>query len=169
MFHEGGMQGRMISVRTQRLPVQNSMGGGFLGQASSPPISPVREPVSQTPPNATQLPPTSRAVQVEPGKPGRRWGRLKKLEAQELFELLKTVLETMKAKGIPPGIVQQVKDKLGQFVATAAPDQEFVLSDEEILALDVALEQVPPPGPAVPPLVWAGVAGAVVIGIIALS
>ena len=104
---QGGVQGRMMSVRTQRIPVQNSMGGGFLGQASSQTIPPAKE----SPPATLPYVPRTRAVPDEAGRPGRRWGRLKKLEAQELFELLKTVLETMRAKGIPPGIIQQVKVK----------------------------------------------------------
>lgn len=84
------------------------------------------------------------AAQVQDGteeKPGRRlaWGRMKKLEAQELSMYLAEIADCMRKAGIPAGILAQIKDKLDTFVKTAPPAGEVEISETETQALNEAI------------------------------
>ena len=108
----------------------------FLGQQQTAPTQQTTVPTQQPP--VTTPPPETRPKE---GKPGRRlaWGRLKKLEAQELAQYLSEISDRMKKVGIPPGIVDQIKDKLGSFVATAPPTAEVEVTDEQAQQLEAAI------------------------------
>lgn len=69
----------------------------------------------------------------------RAWGRLKKLEAEELADYLATIAGRMEELDIPPGIVKKFEKKLRGFAETAAPQAELQLSDAEIAELDQAI------------------------------
>jgi hypothetical protein len=65
------------------------------------------------------------------------WGRFKKLDAAEMAAYLKNIEERMYKRGIPPGIVEQIRRRLEEFVDSAVPDtQELTLSEQEVVALD---------------------------------
>ncbi len=76
----------------------------------------------------------------------RAWGRLKKRDAAELAEYLAEIEKRMEARGLPPGVVRQIRSRLEDFAAQNIPeDAEIELSDMEAASLDVAimnLEQV---------------------------
>lgn len=122
------------------------VGGVFARQPFLGQLPPVQRPSPQvqmaTPQTDSKQTQRGSAVPVEDGgKPGRRlaWGRMKKLEAQELSVYLAEIVDRMKAAGIPAGIVAQIKDKLDTFVKTAPAAGEVEISEVETQALSEAI------------------------------
>lgn len=149
MFQSGrdfqpASSGGMGQVRL-RIPVQNSPFIGQMGQQQT-----TTPGVNQQPP-PTGVPPENPPKKNETPisrRPAMRiaWGRLKKMDAQQLSDTLADIVARMKAKGIPPGMVGQIQARLASFAAsapTAAAEveitqQEVEKMDQELLLLEDA-------------------------------
>jgi hypothetical protein len=117
----------------------------FVGQAYPQP--------TQQPPAAAPLPAPDRDQDKGQGvqrRPAIRiaWGRLKKMDAEQLSELLTQILERMKVKGIPPGMVAKIQARLADFNLNAPSTAEVEITeaevkqmDEQLLALETAEAQ----------------------------
>lgn len=111
-----------------RIPVVGGLGvrRGFLGQEEGRPIE--DQPPRETP----EMTEESRARRMA-------WGRLKKLEAEELLAELKVIEERMRSRQIPAGIVAQIADKIEAFLETAPKEAEFTMTEDEVNELDTAI------------------------------
>lgn len=132
----------LANVRAVRQPTISTM----LGQPTTTPVgtTPVGNGNGNDVEPAPDDPGTAQAQESDYRR--RAWGRLKKRDAAELAEYLAEIEKRMEARGIPPGIVRQIREKLDNFAAQNVPEEaEIELSDMEAGALDVAimnLEQV---------------------------
>lgn len=118
---QGGMHGRPKFVG-QPSPQQ------ALVPAPSP-MPPVPAPIEPTVPQEVPRHPAMRLA----------WGRLKKMDAQELADTLADVIARMHAKGIPPGIIVQIQARLANFAVNGAPNAEVEITESEVKQMDTEL------------------------------
>lgn len=122
-----------------RIPVQGGVFNqqAFIGQGTKPPEGP-RLPDMSVPVAPDSVPPKGQEVRRHPAM-RIAWGRLKKMDAKQLADTLAKVLERMKAKGIPPGMVEQIQARLASF-ATTAPETETVeITEPEVIQMEAEL------------------------------
>lgn len=120
-------QGSRMGTAPGRVPIVGGLGfrGGFIGQEG--------RPIEDQPPRETpEMTEDSRSRRMA-------WGRLKKLEAEELLAELKLIEERMRSRQMPAGIVAQIADRIEAFVQTAPKDAEFTMSEDEVNELDTAI------------------------------
>lgn len=67
------------------------------------------------------------------------WGRLKKMDAQELADTLADIIARMQAKNIPPGIIVQIQARLANFAVNGAPNAEVEITEPEVKQIDQEL------------------------------
>lgn len=140
----------------------------FLGQqvpTMTTPSTP-QVPVTPAPVPPVTPPDGNKNPKPERPRPAMRiaWGRLKKMDAKQLADALAAILERMKARGIPPGMVEKIQARLAGFSATAPETAEVEITEPEvvemeaqILALEAAEAQDASVNAATPWLVGTGV------------
>jgi hypothetical protein len=142
-----------------RMPVQDGVFDRqqFVGQTSR--ISLAQAP-SQTETAPPVAPPAGQGVRRRPAMRV-AWGRLKKMDAQQLADLLAQVLERMKAKGIPPGMVEKIQARLAAFSASAPATETVEITELEVQQMDaeiLALEEAEAKDEATPWIIATGAA-----------
>lgn len=108
----------------------------FVGQATVP----TAQPAPSVPPPPVE-PAKDQGVQRRPAM-RIAWGRLKKMDAEQLSVLLEQILERMKAKGIPPGMVAKIQARLANFTLNAPPNSEIEITESEVRQMDAELLQL---------------------------
>lgn len=134
----GVLAGRSVPMANARpvMPTQPLFyGSPRMGQSAV-----VEDPQPQPMPQEVPTKRQERPDISEDRKSRRRaWGRLKKMEAEELGVYLRVVAARMRELRIPAGIVQKLSDQLNQFSVTAQPNAEFEMTDAQVIELDEAL------------------------------
>lgn len=111
---------------------------GFIGQpvpsqifmAQAPGKSPANTPVSDD--QEVQRHPAMRLA----------WGKLKKMDAQQLSEQLADIIARMREKGIPPGMVAQIQTRLAYFSKSAQEGQEIEITEHEVQKMEAEILQL---------------------------
>jgi hypothetical protein len=151
-----------------RMPVQGGVFDRqqFVGQVQSMPTLAPRVALSQAHrpdpgwDKTEMAPPAGQGVRRRPAM-RIAWGRLKKMDAQQLADLLAQVLDRMKAKGIPPGMVEKIQARLAAFSASAPATETVEITEPEVQQMDaeiLALEEAEAKDDATPWIIATGAA-----------
>lgn len=79
------------------------------------------------------------------------WGRLKKMDAQQLSEALADVIERMRGRGIIPGMIAQIQARLANFAGSAQENQDIEITEHEVQRMEaeiLALEEAETAAPS---------------------
>lgn len=93
------------------------------------------------------------------------WGKLKKLDAQQLADQLADVIARMRAKGIPPGMVAQIQARLANFAQSAPETAEVEITEHEVQRMEaeiLALEEAEAQTSEAPSTNWLIAVGAAI-------
>jgi len=132
---QGGMHDRPKFVG--QMPPQRAAAPARFQRPSSLAAAPAPAPAPVPAPAPAQ--PT--VPQEVPRHPAIRiaWGRLKKMDAQQLADTLADVIARMQAKNIPPGIIVQIQARLANFAVNGLPDAEVEITESEVKQMDAEL------------------------------
>lgn len=125
------------------VPSRVQLGGSyFSGGKSTVPLTPRGRPVSRPPMLAARAHPA--IAQRAPSAPGLAQAQadVTKDDAVRLEALLGRVIEEMGKRGKDPAGVQQVRDRLAQFLQTAGPQDRMAMSQAQIQVLDTSLQDM---------------------------
>lgn len=118
--------------------------GPFMGQVQTTTTTPTAQPVPPAEP-APAAGPAQQVVQ-EPAvpprpRPGLRlaWGRLKKMDAEELAAQLADILERLKARNLPSGAVARIQERLATFSKRATAVETVEITEPEVQQMEAEI------------------------------
>lgn len=141
--------GSLGQVTLRNAPAANR--GAFVGQQATTTVQTVTPPAAPpvAPPAPAELPATEPPPKPRPAL-RLAWGRLKKLDAEQLAAELQKILERAEAKGVPAGMIARIQERLASFSKRASAVETIELTEPEvqqmeaeILALEEAEAQEP--------------------------
>lgn len=123
------------------VPSRVQLGGSyFSGGKSTVPLAPLGRPANRAPVLAARAHPTT--THSAPRLAQAPQADVTKDDAVRLEALLGRVIEEMGKRGKDPAGVQQVRDRLAQFLQTAGPQDRMAISQAQIQVLDTSLQDM---------------------------